>query len=161
MATVGPVKRIYMGHDFARWFETVGVRVKMNSNFPIRTVLPLRVFIVDNSTIDCIFRAAWQQDENISDPKVLCQVLDRNGFNGKELIEATKNVEIKDTLKKNTSLAIDKGMFGVPTYVVNQDYQRFVFGQEKMDFVKEMCHGWVAPTKSSIFERNKANSSKL
>ena len=161
MVAVGPVKRKYMAIDFGRWFEAAGVRVKMNSNFPIRTILALRVFIVDNSTMDCIFKAAWQQDENIADAKVLCNVLDRNGFNGKKLLEATKNPDVKEALHKSTAFALSKGLFGVPAYAVNEDYERFVWGQDKMDLVKEMCHGWVAPLKSSIFEQQKQDKSKL
>ena len=161
MATVGPVKRIYMQGDFERFRSSIGVRIQFPSVFPIRTILPLRVYIIDNTTMDCIFRAAWQQNENIGDPKVLCKVLDRNGFNGKELIEGTQDLKIKNVLKENTALAIDKGMFGVPSYVVNGHYSRFIFGQDKMDFVKEMCHGWVPPTKSSIFSRKKESASKL
>ena len=144
---VGPNKRAYMNMDFMRWFDSVGVRVKFNSAFPIRTILPLRVFIVDERTMDCMFKACWQSNVNIGDKKELKELLDRNGFDGEGLIKiASSDQNIKDALKRNTDFAIQKGMFGVPTYVVNKDYDRFCWGQDRMCFVKDLCCGWKPPT---------------
>lgn len=143
----GPVKRQYMSMDFQRWFDAVGVKYKMNSAFPLRTILPLRVFLIDNRTIDCIFKGCWQSNINISDKMELKNLLDRNGFDGDKLIsEASTNNNIKQELKDNSSFAISKGMFGVPSYVVNKDYDRFCWGQDRMYFVKDLCCGWKPPT---------------
>eukprot|EP01083_Nonionella_stella_P165860 552892_1 len=147
VAKVGPKKRMYMNMDFMRWFDAVGVRVKFNSHFPVRTILPLRVFIIDERTIDCMFKACWQANVNIGDAEELKQVLNRNGFDGDALIKRAKSDKyIKQVLKDTTDFAIKKGMFGVPTYVVNEDYDRFCWGQDRMYFVKDLCCGWKPPT---------------
>ena len=140
------IKARYMNMDFNRWFDCCGVKYKMNSAFPIRTILPLRVFIIDNRTIDCIFKGCWQSNVNIGDKKQLRELLNRNGFDGDGLIKrASTDTEIKQILKDNSSFAVKKGMFGVPCYVVNGDYDRFCWGQDRMYFVKDMCCGWKPP----------------
>ena len=146
MARASPIKAKYMGMDMQRWFTAAGVPWKMNSKFPLRTILPLRVFLVDHRTVDCIFKGCWQSDIDISNPKVLRQWLDRNGFDGAKLIErASTDKSIKQELKDNSEFAVKKKMFGVPTYVVNQAYDRFCFGQDRMYFVKDLCRGWKPP----------------
>eukprot|EP01084_Bolivina_argentea_P186506 321478_1 len=139
-------KVAYLNIDFARYFDAVGVRIIFNSNFPVRTILPMRVFIIDNRTIDCIFKACHQCNINIGDKKQLKLILDRNGFDGDKLIKrASSDKKIKQILKDNTDFAVKKGMFGCPNYVVNKDYDRFCFGQDRMYFVKDMCCGWKPP----------------
>ena len=39
-----------------RFANIAGVKLEFTKHFPIRTVLPLRIFIIYNKTIDCIYR---------------------------------------------------------------------------------------------------------
>lgn len=118
--------------------------------------MPLRVFIADERTIDCIFRAAWQSNVNIGNESELRIVLDDNGFDGCSLIKRAKNdLEVKQVLRRNTDCAVSHGFFGVPTYVVNNDYQRFIWGQNRLDWVKDMCCGWK-PTLLNLTVRTKS-----
>eukprot|EP01084_Bolivina_argentea_P186507 321479_1 len=150
VANIGPKKRAYQNMDFGRWFKACGVRIKMNSNFPVRTILPLRVFIIDERTIDCIFKGCWQSNINIGDKIQLRDLLNRNGFDGDKYIkQASSDKYIKGILKENTDFAIKKGMFGCPTYVVNKDYNRFCWGQDRLYFVKDLCCGWKPPIVNS------------
>ena len=136
-------QRKYSSKELERFANIAGVKLEFSTHFPIRTVLPLRVFIINNKTIDCIYRAAWQWNINIGDENELCKLLNNHGFIGEELIEQAKSdKKVKKILRNNTEFAKEKGMFGVPTYVLNQDYNRFIWGQEKLDMVKDLCCGW-------------------
>ena len=136
-------QRRYGSLEIDRWTNIAGVKLNFTKHFPIRTVLPLRVFIINNQTIDCIYRGAWQWNINIGDPKELCKLLNKYGFDGEGLIKQAKSdKKVKTILKDNTEFAKKKGLFGVPSYVVNGDYDRFIWGQEKLDFVKDLCCGW-------------------
>lgn len=129
--------------ELERWSNVAGVRLKFNTHFPIRTVLPLRVFIQENRTIDCIYRGAWLWNVNIGDEKALCDLLVDHGFDGPGLISKAKSdAAVKRQLRDNTQWARDKGMFGVPSHVINGQYQRFIWGQDKLDMVKDLCCGW-------------------
>jgi 2-hydroxychromene-2-carboxylate isomerase len=55
-------------------------------------------------TIDAIFRAAWQQDVDISDAKTLGKLLDRAGFDGNTLVAQGARKDVKLALRKNTQL---------------------------------------------------------
>ena len=136
-------ERDYGAAEMERWRRTAGVSLEFNRHFPIRTVLALRVCIADCRTVDCLFRAAWQKNVNVGDEEALCAVLDEHGFDGRALIAKAKgDAAIKKVLRANTELARTKGLFGVPTYVVNGDYERFVWGGHRVDFVKDLCCGW-------------------
>jgi len=163
LLALSDAKRAYTMKDFDRWFHCNGVKSQFSSHFPLRTILALRVFLVENRTIDCIYRAAWQKDLNIGDAEVLRKLLDENGFDGKDILSKTEDPKIKKVLQENTSLAVSKGMFGVPTYVVNGDYDRFVWGQDRLDFVKDLCKGWKPPllTSSHVEYQAKTQSSKM
>ncbi|ETO36806.1 hypothetical protein RFI_00257 [Reticulomyxa filosa] len=155
-------KRNYMSKEMARWFSCNGSAIKFSSHFPLRTILPLRVYLADNRTIDCIFRGAWQYDLNISNAEVLSKLLDENGFDGKALIAKTEDPKIKQALQDNTAFALDKGIFGLPMYAVNGDYDRIVWGQDRIDFVKDICKGWKPPVLTTQFAHDpKTRSSKL
>eukprot|EP01083_Nonionella_stella_P008739 25257_1 len=140
---VSKSQRQYGSLDLERWRNSAGINLKFTTHFPIRTVLPLRVFIINNKTIDCIYRGAWQWNVNIGDANELCQLLDDYGFDGKQLIaQAKSDKAVKQILKDNTEHAKKHGMFGVPSYVVSNDYDRFIWGQDKLDIVKDLCCGW-------------------
>ena len=41
--------------------------------------------------------------------------------------------EIKSSLIKNTQQAVEKGVFGAPTFIVNNE---LIFGQDRLEFLK-------------------------
>ena len=55
--------------EFHMLSHKYGITFEMNPYFPIVTITPLRVALIDPRTIDCIFRAAWQYKKNIGDKK--------------------------------------------------------------------------------------------
>jgi len=144
-------ERNYGSLELQRWTKIAGVQLQFNAHFPIRTVLPLRVFIVDQRTIECIYRGAWQWNVNIGDEGSLCKLLENHGFDGRALIETAKSdPTVKRQLRDNTQRAKDFGMFGVPSYVVNGDHERFLWGQETLDLVKDALCGWTPRVKAGF-----------
>ena len=49
-------------------------------------------------------------------------------------IDDTQEQTIKDELKANTSEAVERGVFGAPTFFVGED---MFFGNDRFDFIKE------------------------
>jgi 2-hydroxychromene-2-carboxylate isomerase len=134
------LKRQYMFGDFMHWAEHWGVPFSFPSTFPIRTVLPLRVAILQPRTIAPLYQALWTRDQNIGEAEVLKQVLDDAGFSGAELIAGTQEQAIKDELRKNTEEAYGAGAFGVPSFVM--DDGRMVWGQDRLYLVRRLMSGW-------------------
>jgi len=71
IATMNEKQRKYSFKDLNDFAQANKLGYQMNSNFPIRTIIPLRVYLINPRTIDCLFRSAWQHNINISDNEVL------------------------------------------------------------------------------------------
>ncbi|KAI8813164.1 thioredoxin-like protein [Cladochytrium replicatum] len=152
-----PVKVAYGDKDMIDWIyywnnlplEYTGklaepkVELQWPSIFPIRSVLPLRVAIVEPKTIDCIYRAAWIRDVNVADPAILAKLLTENGFDAKSLLEKADSAEVKETLKKNTDRAAQAGCCGVPSFQV--DGSEVFWGQDHLVQVVDELHGATGP----------------
>ena len=65
------------------------------------------------------------------EPKNIINVLETNNFDSKEFLEAAENNAIKEELKDNTSKAVSKGLFGVPSFIVDG---KLFFGQDRMQW---------------------------
>ena len=80
-----------------------------------------------------LFGAYWADGEDISDGSVIERALARAGLDGKGLVAATHLQEIKDALRKNTDLALARGVFGVPTLFVGE---RSFWGNDRLHFAE-------------------------
>jgi 2-hydroxychromene-2-carboxylate isomerase len=99
-------------------------------------VTSLRVALVDPAVTPYVYRAAWANNKNISDDVVLKEVLAAAGFDAQILLEKAGALEIKDKLRENTNRALKLGVFGVPTFCVNND--KIVWGQDRLSTVKKL-----------------------
>lgn len=71
--------------------------------------------------IDALFNAVWVDGQHISDPDVVARLADAAGLHGNELVAATQQAEAKARLRQQTDDAIARGVFGVPTMVVDDE----------------------------------------
>ncbi len=79
---------------------------------------------------DAVFRAAWQEQRDAADPAVLLACLEAGGHDPGLLERAAeKGVE---QLTAKTVAAYEKGVFGVPTFVVGED---LYFGADRMEML--------------------------
>ena len=131
---MSPVKQRYMLKDLHDQAGRFGVDFAFTTHFPLRTILPLRVSIVEPRTIPALYKASWVDDQDMGHPEVVRRVLDAAGFDGAALIEATQDARVKATLRANTDEAAEVGVCGVPTWRV--DGQLF-WGVDRMDHVHD------------------------
>ena len=54
-----------------------------------------------------------------------------NGFNSDEFLSAAEDQDIKDELKNETAKAVELGIFGAPSFLVDG---KLFFGQDRMHF---------------------------
>ena len=105
--------------------ERNNTKFKFNSYFPIRSLNLMRgVFVAEednfkNYYIDCIFDAIWQDGLNMNDENIVQKVLKNLNINPKTFVLRATSASIKDCLRKKTSEAYEKGIFGAPTFVSN------------------------------------------
>jgi 2-hydroxychromene-2-carboxylate isomerase len=127
------------------WADFYGVPWHWPNNFPINTVLPLRLALaVDATQIAplslALFRAYWRQGCNISDPDVVRDVARSVGIDDAPLDRAiSKDPALKQALIDATDAAQAAGVFGAPTFVVRQ---HLFWGQDRLPMVERALAGW-------------------
>lgn len=149
MLAISEAKRAYGGIDMSDWTKFWGIdNVRFPEAFPIRTVLPLRVSLVNPKTINSIYRAAWRDGLDIGNEKVLHDVLINNGFaDAADIIsKANSDPSVKNTLKENTEKAYRIGLCGVPSITVHAEGTsdencENVWGQDRFNVVEDMLSG--------------------
>tara|TARA_Y100000591_G_C21384947_1_gene475382 strand:- start:233 stop:547 length:315 start_codon:yes stop_codon:yes gene_type:complete len=81
--------------------------------------------------IDCIFDSIWKDGLNMNDQNIIEKILKNMSINPKTFYLRLNSQNIKELLRKNTSDAFSKGIFGAPTFLVNN---KIFWGQDRLDF---------------------------
>ena len=79
-----------------------------------------------------VLRAVWAQDRDIADAAVLAGLLAEQGLAAARLDEALAPA-VQERYEADTQRAIDTGVFGAPTYVIDGE---LFWGQDRLDFVQ-------------------------
>ena len=133
-----PAKAKFMIRDCKMIAEKNGVKFKFNSYFPIKTVNLMRgVFIAEeddfkNFYIDNMFDSIWQNGFNMNDQNIVDKILKNIQVNPKTFFLRSTTQNIKEKLKNNTNEAYEKGIFGAPTFLINN---KIFWGQDRLEFV--------------------------
>ncbi len=80
------------------------------------------------------FDAYWKNNEDITDEKNINKILDSIDQDKSDFLKKIENKDIKDMLKKLTSDAFEKDIFGAPTFVINN---KIFWGQDRLDYALE------------------------
>ena len=142
---VVPAKAAYMNNDLERFAKRYGVPFRFNPHFPINTLALMRGAVayqndgvVSSTYRDAIFMAIWVEARNLNEPDVIGQVLSDAGLDPAELMNRIGQQTVKDQLIANTEEAVNRGVFGAPTFFVGE---QMFFGQDRLDFVAEALSG--------------------
>tara|TARA_B100000161_G_C33521067_1_gene401131 strand:+ start:454 stop:1041 length:588 start_codon:yes stop_codon:yes gene_type:complete len=133
-----PAKAKHMIRDCKLIAEYKGIKFKFNSYFPIRTLNLMRGVLVaeeDNFKsyyIDNIFNSIWRDGLNMNDENIIQKILKNLNVNPKTFALRATSSSIKDSLKKKTNEAYEKGVFGAPTFIINN---KIFWGQDRIEFV--------------------------
>lgn len=132
-----PAKAKHMVRDCKLIAEKKKIKFKFNSYFPIKSLNLMRGVIVaeeDNYKsyyIDNIFNSVWQDGLNMNDETIIEKVLKNLNVNPKTFLLRSTSSSIKDSLKKRTSEAYEKGVFGAPSFISNN---KVFWGQDRIEF---------------------------
>ena len=108
-----------------------------NSKFPINSLNIMRGYLfinVENKDLylDIMFDAYWKDNLDISNEGILKTLLEKCKIETISFFNGIKDTKIKDELKSVTQKAHEKGVFGAPTFIVND---KIFWGQDRLEFV--------------------------
>lgn len=88
----------------------------------------LRPYVIE------VMRTEWAEGQDIGDLNILMAVAERVGLDRSAANEAVVNPAYQAILESNWQQAEERGVFGVPTFIVGQE---IFWGQDRIDFVRE------------------------
>ena len=133
-----PIKAKYMIKDCKLWAEKRNITFKFNNYFPIKTLNLMRCTLVAEKKdfaqifITKIFDAIWKDGINLNDNAIVEKLLQNLDLNPKTFLMEAIEPKIKDELKKRTDDAHQKGIFGAPSFIINN---KVFWGQDRLEFV--------------------------
>ena len=133
-----PAKAKFMIRDCKLIAEKNKIKFKFNSYFPIKTLNLMRgIFIAKEDDfqsfyIDKIFDAIWKDGLNMNDQNIMDKVIKNMNINPKTFFLRASNQNVKVLLKNKTDEAFNKGIFGAPSFLINN---KIFWGQDRLDFV--------------------------
>ena len=141
-----PAKARYLLTDLLRCTKHFGIPFQMNSQFPVNTLNVMRVAMAAKQLQPAgamrlyteLFRALWQDNVDLSHAQALQQVVTQAWpAGGAELLAAAQSQPIKDALRQETDRAVERGVFGAPTFFVQSgERTEMFFGQDRIDLLQ-------------------------
>ncbi len=137
-----PAQGHYMWRDLERICADLGIPLQRPSVFPRNSVLAARVACRFASEpwlpdfVRQVFHANFADDLDISDPRVIAMCLDRVGAPTAGKIESALMAENKNALRAQTEQAEAIGIFGAPTFIVDQE---LFWGNDRLERAIAWC----------------------
>ena len=136
-----PAKGRYIYTDMKRFADGYGVPLEMNPHFPINTITLMRgatalLMRCDpdlGKYMDAMYKAIWVDGLDMNEPSVVSQVLSKAGFDATALVAMANEQATKNQLKAVTMRAVERGVFGAPTFFVGD---QMFWGQDRIEQVK-------------------------
>lgn len=129
-------KRVYTFADVLRQATRLGLPFQGPPGHPFNSLRALRICLAlpepeERLRLACqLVQACWERGANLSDPVHLSLLLAEAGLQERDLLAASETPAIKQQLLDNTNAAIDAGIFGVPSFVLNGE---LFWGSDRID----------------------------
>ena len=112
------------------------INFKWNEKFPINSLYLMRGYLViedviKNDYFNTCFDSYWKDNEDISDERIINQILQKCKIENNKFFKDIKDTNIKDELKDLTRTAFERDIFGAPTFVVNT---KIFWGQDRLEY---------------------------
>ncbi len=138
-----PQRQAYRLQELARWKEALGLPYNIKpKHFPTSEALSaccvvgVRETISDAHAIRLahrVLKALWEEELDPGDEKVLARLIGECGLDCQAILALGKEPRWAEMREANTKAALDRGVFGAPSYVIGED---IFWGQDRLEFVE-------------------------
>ena len=142
LAQRAPQRQAYRLVELQRFSEHLGISLNLHPKFfPVTDAAAARLIIAVDlhdgaeaamALTGAVTRAVWVEERNIADEPTLAELLAALGLPAQRLADALSQA-LNARYEAYTQRAIDAGVFGAPTYVVDGE---MFWGQDRLDFVQ-------------------------
>lgn len=143
-----PAKARYSMLDLQRWSKLWNIPIQMNPYFPINTLQLMRIIVAVKlfqpeqflGVLTAFFDAMFGQPRNLNDQNEVMQLVNELGLEQQQVALWLDDEKVKSELKVITDEAVGRGVFGAPTWFVDDE---MYWGVDHLHFVEEVL---VQPT---------------
>ena len=128
--------------ELKRWAEFLKINlIPEPKYFPSKSLLPSLLIIAakkmktnkDFELASNIMNALWVEELNVDDENTLKNIMDKLELDSEVLLSFAKSQECENIFKEYTKIAIEKNVFGAPTYIIED---QVYWGQDRLDFIE-------------------------
>ena len=137
-----PQRQAYRLTELERFSKWLGAPLNLKPTFfPVSGDDAARLIIAVDKALGpeasmtisgAVLSAVWSQQRNIADEKTLAELLKEHQLPD-SCLEQSHSQAVQIQYEKYTQMAIDAGVFGAPSYVLNGE---IFWGQDRLDFVE-------------------------
>lgn len=127
--------------DLMRWARRYNLAFRMPTKFPIKTspalrgALAMRRFGKEWVFMEEIFAAYWERDDaSVAEIAGLRPVAAKLGVDSERFVDLLESPGIRGELASETDRALERGVFGAPTFFVGEE---MFWGKDRMEFIDE------------------------
>jgi carboxymethylenebutenolidase len=137
-----PQRQAYRLQELQRWRDALGIPINIHpKHFPANelpgaaSVIALRETQGHAPAIRLahrILKALWQEEQDTGDKATLAALIRDCGLDADALLRLAEDPRWLEQRKEDTAAALERGVFGAPSYVIGED---IFWGQDRLEFV--------------------------
>ncbi|WP_282607343.1 2-hydroxychromene-2-carboxylate isomerase [Pelagibius sp. Alg239-R121] len=140
LAKRAPERQAYRFVELARWSKHLAMPLNLKPRFfPAAEGVAARMVLAMSKTggdslrlANAFGRAVWAEERDIADSQCLLDVARDCDLDGTALLEAAARTELEVQIEALTREAVERGVFGVPSYQFNGE---LFWGQDRLSFL--------------------------
>ena len=135
-------KNEYQSIEIQRFIERHNIdSFQMNPYFPVISLQIIRGAVAADMDgyleeyIDKVLVHMWEEPKKMDDPEVIKAAFEESGFDSEKLMAQIQDPIIKAKLISNTEQAVERGVFGIPTFFIDDE---IYFGKDTIWMIEEI-----------------------
>ena len=139
-----PPKRNWLNQYCLRYAALNGFEYNPPKKHPFNPLAALRMSLKEVSgnnqfrVINTIFEGGWCQGQDLGDLLTLVSLLEKQSIDGENLSQQVSEPCVKKLLVNETNRAIEMGVFGVPSIIIDDN---LFWGNDQMEHIELMLAG--------------------
>jgi len=144
VAKRAPQRQAYRLVELARWRKQNRVQLTIEPKyFPydvsIASLLIIAAYTGLGETLgmlitSAIFKGCWVEERDMGNPEELYDIVKSQGLDAAALVASARSDETRARYQALTDEALERGVFGAPTYIYNDEV---FWGQDRLDFLDQ------------------------